>query len=142
MTKAVAVLLDLSDDVQEILEQQKIDLYQELQEEFPSVRLEVISDPDAAPGSRDLTTIIMAASTLVVAITPVVIRILNQFKPDTTEIETREEETHHPDGSTTIRRIHIYTKREYNRMAQQIQQPQAPDLPKLENGKDIKNAGN
>jgi len=67
MTKAVAVLLDLSDDVQEILEQQKIDLYQELQEEFPSVRLEVISDPDAAPGSRDLTTIIIVNSGVGVA---------------------------------------------------------------------------
>src|SRR5450759_3041027 len=102
MTNTVKVILDLSDDVQEFLEQQQIDLYKVIQEELPSTRTEVISDPDAPAGSRDLITAILATATLVSAFTPIVIRILNQFKPDSTDLVVEDTEIHNPDGSTSI----------------------------------------
>lgn len=138
MTNTVNVLLDFSDEVQEIIEQQQIDIFREIQEELPSVQLKAMSDPSAPSGSRDIVTVIIATATLVTALTPLVIRILNQYKPDTTEIRHDETETHYPDGRITIRRVHIYTKREHNKQAQLSQQAQKPELPKLESGDNSK----
>ena len=97
-----------------------------------------MADPSAPSGSRDIATIIIATATLVTALTPLVLRILNQYKPDTTEIRHEETETHYPDGRTIIHRVHIYTKREYNNQAQLSQQSQKPKLPELENRNDSK----
>ncbi len=129
MASTTNVILDLSPKVQELIERQRIDLYREIQEEFPSVRLEVMSDPAAPGGSKDIVTVIVATTGLIAALTPLVVRILNQYKPDTTEILQEETESHHPDGTVTIRRIHIYTKREYNQQIQHSQMPQKPELP-------------
>lgn len=142
MTDTVKVILDLSDDVQEFLDQQQVDVYREIQQELPSIKLEVMSDPDAPTGSKDLIIVIVATAALISTLTPIVIRILNQFKPDSTDLVLDEKETHHPDGSVTIHRTRVYSKREYNRQAQQIQPSQTPDLPQLESGKDAENASN
>ena len=138
MANTFNVLLDISDEVQEIIEQQQIDIFREIQEELPSIQLKAMSDPSAPPGSKDIVTAILATATLVGALTPLVIRILNQYKPDTTEIVHDETETHHTDGRIIIRRIHIYTKREYNQQAQLSQQTQKPELPQLESGNNAK----
>src|SRR5437660_8614574 len=79
MSEEVKVILELSDDVQTLLEEQGIDLYQELQQELPLIHLQKQSDPEAPPGSRDLATVILATASLVTALTPVIIRILNQI---------------------------------------------------------------
>ncbi|SRR5258708_5941765 len=104
MSEEVKVILDLSNDVQTLLEEQDIDLYQELQQELPAIRLEKQSDPESPSGSKDLATIILATASLVTALTPVIIHILNQVTPahraQTWIVEERE--TRHPDGTTTI----------------------------------------
>jgi hypothetical protein len=142
MTDSVKVILDLSDDVQAFLEREQIDLYREIQQELPSIKLEVISDPGAPIGSRDLTQVILATVALIASLTPIIIRILNQFNPDI-EFEVDDEtETHHSDGSTTILRKRISLKREYNHQAQQRQSPKMPSLPKSENSKDTKSIDN
>jgi predicted thioesterase len=140
MIDTIKVILDLSDDIQELLAKEQIDLYKEIQEELPSVRLEVMSDPEAPVGSRDLTTVILATATLVSALTPIVVRILNQFKPDSTELVVDETETRHSDGSTTNHRTRISSKREYNRQANYVQ-PSGDKL-KLDSSADTKNTSN
>src|SRR6266700_1332801 len=109
MPNEVMIILDLSDDVQALLEQQDVNLYEELQREEPSLRLEVQPDPTAPEGSKDAITIILAISTLVGSLTPLIIRLLNQVTPPnrTTHWEVEEIETRHPDGSTTIHRKRI-----------------------------------
>jgi hypothetical protein len=136
MTSTTNVVLDLSPEVQELVDWQQIDLYREIQEEFPSVRLEAISDPAAPSGSKDIVTVIVVTTGLIMALTPLVIRILNQYKPDTTEIMQEETESRHPDGTVTIHRIHVYTKREYNQQMQLPKMPQKPELPSLGSGTD------
>ena len=134
MANTIYVFLDLSDDVQEYLQQQQIDLYSEMQQELPDIALDVMSDPDAPTGSRDLATVILASAVLITALTPAIIRILNQFRPDSTDWVVEEGETHHIDGSITTYRKRIFSKREYNRMMQPAQQSKNPNLieePKL-----------
>src|SRR5436309_2636699 len=101
MANEVEVILDLSEEVQTLLEQQRIDLYEELQREEPSLRFEIQPDPSAPPGSRDATTIILAISTLVGSLTPLIIRILNQFTPPnrSRHWEGEEVEERRPDGT-------------------------------------------
>lgn len=136
MSSTTNVVLDLSAEVQELVERQQLDLYREIQEEIPSVRLEAMSDPVAPSGSKDIITIIVVATGLITALTPLVVRILNQYKPDTTEIMQEETEDHHPDGTVTIRRIYLYTKREYNQQMQIPRMPQKPELPSLGSSND------
>ncbi len=133
MSEEVKLILDLSDDVQTLLEEQGIDLYQELQQEFPSIRLQKQSDPEAPSGSRgDLTTVILATASLVSAIAPVIIRILNQITPaHRRETWTVEEiETRHPDGSTTIQRKRVLSSDE-SRSVELPTTPQTPTRPAL-----------
>jgi hypothetical protein len=141
MTNTIYVFLDLSDDVQEYLQKQQIDLYSEIQQELPDIALDIMSDPDAPTGSRDLATVILASAVLVTALTPAIIRILNQFRPDSTDWIVEEGETRHSDGTITTYRKRIFSKREYNRTMQQAQQSknpsliEEPKLPKLVSGK-------
>ena len=129
MQNQVAVLLNLSEEIEEIFQQQRIDVYQVIQEELPEIHLSVISDPQAPRGQKDLITVIIVTTpAIILAITPIVIRILNQFKPDTTEVRTEERETHHPDGSTTIHRISVSLQRQYNQQAQIAPPPQQASL--------------
>lgn len=126
MQNQIAVILNPSEEIKEILQQQRIDIYQIIQEELPEVHLSVTSDPQAHHGEKDLITIISVATpSIILAITPIIIRILNQFKPDTTEIRTEEIETHHPDGSTTIHRISVSLQRQYNQQAKMPSPQQA-----------------
>jgi hypothetical protein len=114
MSEEVKVILDLSNDVQMLLDEQGINLYQELEQELPSIHLQKRSDPEAPSGSRDLATIILAAASLVSALTPVIIRILNQITPahraQTWIVE--EIETRHPDGTTIIQRKRVLSSNE------------------------------
>jgi hypothetical protein len=127
-------LLNLSEEIQEILQQQQIDLYQVIQEELPETQISVISDPLALHGEKSLTTAILASvPAIIYSIAPIVIRVLNQFKPDTTEIRTEETETHHADGSFTIHRISVSIQRQHNQQASLAPSPQQKSLPSAQN---------
>jgi hypothetical protein len=65
MADMVKVILEIAEEVQDFLERKQIDLYEEIQEELPSVKLEVMSDPEAPTGSRDLVTIIVVTTALI-----------------------------------------------------------------------------
>lgn len=137
MSKEVKIILELSDAVQSLLDEQGIDLYQELQQELPSIRLAKQSDPEASSGSRDLATVILATASLVSALTPVIIRILNQITPahraQTWIVE--EVETRHPDGTTTIQRKRVLSSNESRSTEQPADQQTSakPTLPKVTN---------
>jgi hypothetical protein len=102
MSEEAKVILDLSPEVRTLLEQQGVDLYEEIQRELPSARLEMQADPEAPRGSRDVVTVIAVTATLVSALTPIILRILNMITPpDSDQTWTIEDtETRHPDGST------------------------------------------
>ncbi len=127
MPEETHVILDFSPKMQTLLEQQGVDLYEEILRELPSARLEVQSDPEAPRGSRDAVTVIAVTATLVSALTPIVLRILNMITPpDSTRTWTVEEtETRHPDGSITIHRKRVRSSSE-QRPYQQADQPKAP----------------
>jgi hypothetical protein len=114
MAQEVKIILDLSDEVQTFLEQQQINLYKELQQEIPSLRLAFEPDPDAPVGIRDPTTVILAVATLVSSVTPLIIRILNHYTPANRTIhwEVEETETRQPDGTVTIQRRRISSRDE------------------------------
>ena len=109
MTNEVMVILDLSDDVQTLLEEQDVNLYEELQREEPSLRLELRPDPEAPAGSRDVILVILATATLVSRLTALLLRILYQFTPPNRSgrYEVEEEETRHPDGTVVIHRKRV-----------------------------------
>lgn len=103
------VILDLSDDVQALLDQQGIDLYQELQQDQPSLRVVFERDPLAPAGSRDIVPVLYGVAAVISALTPTILAILRQITPPNRaktwvveEIETRQ-----PDGTTTIHRRQI-----------------------------------
>jgi hypothetical protein len=114
MELEIMVILDLSNNVQTLIEQQGFNLYEELQKGIPSLRLEIRPDPDALVGSRDATTVILAIATLVSTLTPLIIRILNQFTPPNHSIqwEVEETETHHPDRTIIVHRKHVHSSNE------------------------------
>lgn len=136
MSEEASVILDLSPEVRTLLEQQGVDLYEEIQRELPSARLEVESDPQAPKGSRDVVTVIAVTATLVSALTPIILRILNMITPpDSDQTWTIEEsETRHPDGSTTIHRKRVHAKRE-QRPYQQIDKSKAAETAPPREGK-------
>ncbi len=115
MTEDVHIILDLSPAVQALLEEQDIDLYAEIQRQMPSARLSTQSDPNAPTGSRgDVVTIIAVTTSLVSALTPIILRILNMIAPpdraQTYHIE--ETITHNTDGSTTTVRKRVLSQSE------------------------------
>src|SRR5258708_24260473 len=114
MAQEVKIILDLSDEVQTFLEQQQINLYKELQQEMPLLRLAFEPDPDAPEGRRDPTTVILAVATLVSSLTPLIVRILNQYTPAnrTAHWEVEETETHQPDGTVIIQRRRVSSRDE------------------------------
>ena len=129
MPEESSVILDLSLEVQALLEQQGVDLYEEIQRELPSARLEMQSDPQAPKGSKDVVTVIAVTATLVSALTPIILRILNMITPpNRAQTWTVEEiETRHPDGSTTIHRKHVRSKSE-QRPYQQTDGPKSTEI--------------
>lgn len=138
MSEEASVILDLFPEVQAIIEQQGVDVYEEIQRELPSARLELQSDPDAPEGSRDVVTIIAVTATLVSALTPIILRVLNMITPpyrdQTWTIE--ETETRHLDGSTTFHRMRVRSKRE-QRPYQDGDQSQVREIAPPKDGKDI-----
>src|SRR5436305_7726001 len=117
MTAAIQVILDISDEVQELLDQQRVDLPLAIQEELPQIKLTDITDPEAPSGSKDVTTAILATATLLGALYPIIVRILNQFKPDTTEVRVEEKITRGTEGRTEYTCIRIYMEKKYNQQA-------------------------
>jgi hypothetical protein len=114
MVYDLKIILGLSDNVQTFLEQQDVNLYEELQREIPSLHIDIQSDPDVSAGSRDATTVILAISTLISTLSPIIIRILNQHTPPNRSMDWKveETETHQLDGTTTIRRIYVSSEDE------------------------------
>src|SRR6266568_3199050 len=122
MVDEVTVILDLSHDVQTLLEQQGVNLYQELQHELPSIHLMRQTDPEAPLGSRDIITVISVTTGLVGTLTPIILRILNIITLPTRSQTwiVEETETLHPDGSRTIHRKRVLSNNE-----QRLSEPQA-----------------
>src|SRR5437016_5396136 len=77
MPEEEKVVLDLSPEVQTLLEEQGVDLYEEIQRELPSARLEMQSDPEAPKGSRDVVTVIAVTATLISALKPIILPVHN-----------------------------------------------------------------
>ena len=136
MSKEVNIILDLSPEVKMLLEQQGVDVYEEIQRELPSVRLELQSDPQTSHGTRDVVTVIAVTATLVSSLTPIILHILNMItSPDRARTWMVEEiETQHPDGRTTIHRKRVYSSSEQRPYMQQINQSKATEIapPKVE----------
>ena len=134
MADEVTVVLDLSHDVQTLLEQQGVNLYQELQHELPSIRLTRQADPEAPPGSRDIVTIISVTTGLVGALTPIVLRILNMVTPPNRSQTwiVEETETLHPDGSRIIHRKRVLSSNEQRLSETQVEHPKVAKLPSSE----------
>lgn len=139
MLEEAYVILDLSPEAQSLLEEQGVDVYEEIQRELPSARLEMQSDPQAPKGSKDVVTIIAVTATLVSALTPIILRILNMITPpDRAQTWVVEEiETRHPDGSTTIHRKRVLSKSE-QRPYQQADQPKATEIARPNEAKETK----
>ena len=108
------VILDLSDEVQAFLDQQGVDLYQELQQEMPSIQLIRQSDPNAPLGSRDIVTVLSVTTGLIAAMTPIILRILSMITPPNSSQTwiVEEVETQHADGRKTIHRKRVLSNSE------------------------------
>ncbi len=110
MADEVNVILDLSEEVQTLLEQQDVDLYLELQQALPSLRIVYGSDPTSPSGSRgDIVQFLQVLPGVIGALTPIILAILKQITPPnrakTWVIE--ETETRRPDGTVIIQRKQI-----------------------------------
>ena len=114
MTAEIKVILDLSDNVQNLLEEQQIDLYEELQQEIPTLRVQIEADPEAPTGTKDLVSILYGTAAIIVSLTPIIIHLINRFTPPNRNVSWRTEvtETHQPDGSKTVQRIYVYSEDE------------------------------
>ncbi len=109
MADEVNVILDLSDEVQTLLEQQDIDLYQELQQSLPSLRIVRGHDPASSEGSRDIVQILQVLPGVIGALTPLILAILKQITPPNRAKQwvIEETETHRPDGTVIIQRKQV-----------------------------------
>jgi hypothetical protein len=130
MEQDAQVILDLSEEVQALLDRQRVDLFRELQREIPSLRLSRQADPTAAAGSRGLVTIITVTTGLVATLSPIILRILAMITPPN-RVESmviEEGETLHPDGTRTTYRKRVLTQKE-QRLSDPTSAP--PTTPKL-----------
>lgn len=114
MANEALILLDFSDEARMLLEQQDINFYEELQQAVPSLKLDVRADPTAPAGSKDATTIILALASLVSSLTPLLIRLMNQFTPANRaqQWEVDEQESRSTDGTVIIHRRYIRSQAE------------------------------
>jgi hypothetical protein len=140
MAYEVKVILDLSGEVQALFEQQEVNLYSEIQNELPAVKLEFQADPEAPPGSKDITTIILAAASLVSALTPIILRILNQLTPPNSykTYIVDETETRDSNGRVIISRKRVFAINEQRTIEPQVSQPKSAELPILKETKESK----
>jgi len=139
MPEKINVILDISPEVRILLDEQGVNLYEEIQRELPSIRLEVESDLEAPQGSRDAVTMIAVTATLVSALTPIILRILNMITPpDRAQTWIVEEiETRHPNGDITIQRKRIRSKSEHHPYQQQADQSHASETTPPKEAKDV-----
>jgi hypothetical protein len=114
MTSEEKIILDLSNNVQNFLEEQQIDLYEELQQEVPDLHVQIEADPEAPSGTRDLVQVLYGTAAVIVSLSPIIIHIINRFTPPnrTVSYKTDITETQNPDGSITTHRIHVYSEDE------------------------------
>lgn len=125
MDDEFTVILDLSRDVQTLLEQQGVNLYQELQRELPSIRLTKQADPEFPAGSRDIVTVISVTTGLIGALTPIILRILTMITPPN-RLQTwivEETETLQPNGSKIIHRKRVLSNNEQHLLESQVEHP-------------------
>jgi hypothetical protein len=127
MTDEANVILDLSDQAQSLLEQQDINLYREIQQACPSIRLSMQSDPEAAHGSRDIVQIITVTTGLIGTLTPIILQTLKLHTPPNRAVEwiIEEKEIHNADGSTTIYRKRVLSSNEQHQENKQADQAKA-----------------
>ena len=109
MESEILVILDLSPEVLNLLERQNVDIYEELLREMPELRIEHMPDPEVPIGTKDIATVILALASLTSALTPLIIRVLNQCTPPnrSSQLDIEELETRYPDGRTVIQRKRI-----------------------------------
>lgn len=109
MADEVNVILDLSEEVQTLLEQQDVDLYQELQQALPSLRIVRGDDPASYEGSRDIIQILQVLPGVIGALTPLILAILKQITPPNRAKQwvIEETETRRPDGTVIIQRKQV-----------------------------------
>jgi hypothetical protein len=114
MTTETKVILNLSGNVRDLLEEQQIDLYEELQQDLPNLHVQIEADPQAPAGTRDLIQILYGSAAVIAALSPVIIHIINRFTPPnrTVSWKIKVTETHNPDGSVTTHRIYVYSEDE------------------------------
>ena len=131
MVDEVKVILDLSDEVQSLLERQDTNLYEEIQRECPSIRLALQVDPEAVPGSKDLVQVITVTTGLVGALTPIILQLLKLLTPPNRSVEwiIEETETRNVDGSTTIHRKRVLSRSEQRPQEQQAEKVRGTELP-------------
>src|SRR6266576_3205392 len=110
MGDEVSVILDLSDEVQTLLEQQDVDLYQELQQAVPSLRIVRGHDPASPEGSRDVVQILQALPAVIGALTPIILALLKHITPPNqakTWVIIEKTETRQPGGTVIIQRKQV-----------------------------------
>ena len=120
MSEKVQVILDLSPDVQALLDPQGIDLPCELQQALPGLQISLQADPAAPAGTRNIVAIITATAALITALTPIILLILDMISPPTQSTTWTVEE--HADG-TKIRHLHVFSSREQSSAKSQLEPP-------------------
>ncbi|WP_334731215.1 hypothetical protein [Nostoc sp.] len=78
MQDQTQIFLFLSPDIEELLVENQIDLVEFLQQEGIEADQVIAKDPttDAKSGHRDVTTVILASAALVLAITPIISKLI------------------------------------------------------------------
>src|SRR5256885_500541 len=106
MKDEMKVVLDLSHDVQLLLDRQSVDLYQEIQRRIPAIRLQREFDPAAPSGSRDIVPVLYGVAAVITSLTPVILAILRQITPPNQAKRwvVEDVETRRPDGEIIIQR--------------------------------------
>ncbi|GHO88020.1 hypothetical protein [Dictyobacter formicarum] len=114
MTEDCKVILQLSNEVQVLLDDQGVDLYRELQQEIPTLRVIMSGDPEAPSGARDIVPILYASAAVIGALAPIIKSILDRITPPNraNEYVVEEIETRHPDGTVVIQRKGVRSKKE------------------------------
>lgn len=78
MEDQTQIFFFLSPDIEELLVDNEIDLIELLQQEGIEVNQDFVKDPttDAKSGHKDVTTVILASAALVLAITPIISKVI------------------------------------------------------------------
>lgn len=116
MLEEQSVILQISDEVQALLDDQGVDLYRELQQKIPSLRVTMGGDPEASSEVTrgDIVPILYASAAVITALAPIIKNILDRITPPNraNEYIVEEIETRHPDGTVVIQRKGVRSKKE------------------------------